>query len=78
MSLLVSDLAQDAATAIEDRNAWCAGRLAVAPDEVAALRRQLRGILCAPDWSHGVEQAVDVALIGHYSDVGERLIVSVL
>lgn len=40
--------------------------MAVADDEVDALLRQLFDILLAEDWSHGVEQAVDAALIGRY------------
>jgi len=66
MSLLVSDLAEDAATAIEHQDASCGCRLAVADDEVDALRHHLFGILSAPDWPHGVKQAVNAALIGRY------------
>jgi len=63
-----SGLAEDAATAIEHRDALCDCRLATAGDEVAAASRQLLGILFAQDWSHDVEQAVYAALIGHYYD----------
>jgi phosphate transport system protein len=66
MSLLASQLAADAATAIEYQDPLSGCRLAVADDEVDALHRQLFGILFAEDWSHGVEQAVDAALIGRY------------
>jgi phosphate transport system protein len=66
MSLLVSQLADDAATAIEQQNPLSGDQLAVADDEVDVLGRHLLGILFAEDWSHGVEQAVDTALIGHY------------
>jgi phosphate transport system protein len=66
MSLLVSQLAEDAAVAIEYQDPLCCDRLAVADDEVDALHRRLTGILFAEDWSHGVEQAVDTALIGRY------------
>jgi phosphate transport system protein len=62
MSLLVSQLAEDAATAIEHQDPLSGCRLAVADDEVDALLRHL----FAEDWSHGVEQAVDAALIGRY------------
>jgi phosphate transport system protein len=66
MSLLASQLAADAATAVDYQDPLSGCRLAVADDEVDALLRHLLGILFAEDWSHGVEQAVDAALIGRY------------
>jgi phosphate transport system protein len=66
MSLLTSQLAEDAAVAIEHRDPLSGCRLAVADDEVDTLRRHLFDILFAEDWSHGVERAVDAALIGRY------------
>jgi phosphate transport system protein len=66
MSLLASQLAWDAATAIEHRDPLSSDRLAEADEEVDALRRHLFGILFAEDWPHGVEPAVDAALIGRY------------
>lgn len=66
MSLLASQLAADAATAVEYQDPLSGCRLAVADDEVDALLCQLFDILLAEDWSHGVEQAVDAALIGRY------------
>lgn len=66
MSLLSSQLAADAATAIEYQDPLSGCRLAVADDEVDALLRHLFGILLAEDWPHRVEQAVDAALIGRY------------
>jgi len=66
MSLLASQLAEDVATAIEHQDPLSGCRLAVADDAVDALLRHLFAILFAEDWSHGVEQAVDAALIGRY------------
>lgn len=66
MSLLASQLAADAATAIEHQDPLSGCRLAVADDEVDALLRHLLSILFAADWSHGAERAVDAALIGRY------------
>jgi phosphate transport system protein len=66
MSLLASQLADDAATAIEHQDPLSGCRLAVANDEVDALRHHLFRILFAEDWSHGVERAVDAALIARY------------
>ncbi len=66
MGLLASQLAEDAATAIERQDPLSACRLAAADDEVDSLLRHLFDILFAGDWPHGVEQAVDAALIGRY------------
>jgi phosphate transport system protein len=66
MSLLASQFAEDAAIAIERQDGVSGSGLAEADHEVDALRRHLFGILFAGDWSHGVEQAVDAALIGRY------------
>lgn len=66
MSLVANQLADEAATAIEHQDPRSGNRLAVADGEVDALRHRLFGILFAQDWSHGVEQAVDAALIGRY------------
>lgn len=66
MSLLASQFAEDAAGAIERHDCVSASQLAEADHEVNALRRHLFGILFAADWSHGVEHAVDAALIGRY------------
>ncbi|MGH3773176.1 MAG: phosphate signaling complex protein PhoU [Pseudonocardiaceae bacterium] len=66
MGLLAGQLAEDAATAIEHQDPLSGCRLAAADGEVDALLRHLFRILVAEDWSHGVEQAVDAALIGRY------------
>jgi phosphate transport system protein len=66
MGLLATVLAQDAAAAIETQDPLSAQRLAQADDEVDALRRRIFQILFSENWSHGVEPAVDAALIGRY------------
>jgi phosphate transport system protein len=66
MGMLATSLAYDAATATESRDPLSAQRLAQTDDEVDALRRRIFQILFAEDWSHGVEPAVDAALIGRY------------
>ncbi|MGH3901653.1 MAG: phosphate signaling complex protein PhoU [Pseudonocardiaceae bacterium] len=66
MGMLAAGLAEGAATAIEKQDAMSSARLAEADGEVDALRRQILRILFAEDWSHGVEPAVDAALIGRY------------
>jgi phosphate transport system protein len=66
MGALASSLAEDAAAAIESRDPISVARMAQADDEVDALRREIFQILFSGDWSHGVEPAVDAALIGRY------------
>jgi phosphate transport system protein len=66
MGALASSLAEDAAAAIESRDLISAARLAQVDDEVDTLRRRIFQILFSEDWSHGVEPAVDAALIGRY------------
>jgi phosphate transport system protein len=66
MGVLASRLAEDAAAAIESRDPISAARLVQADNEVNALRRQIFEILFSEDWSHGVEPAVNAALIGRY------------
>jgi phosphate transport system protein len=66
MGVLASSLAENAAAVIESRDPISAARLAQIDDEVDALRRQIFQVLLSEDWSHGVEPAVDAALIGRY------------
>lgn len=66
MGMLAAELADNAANAIEQRDPLGGKRLAEADDEVDGLRRQLFRILFAEDWAHGVEPAVDTALVGRY------------
>jgi phosphate transport system protein len=66
MGVLATRLAENAATAIESRDPLSGGRLAEIDDEVDALRRRIFRILFSENWSHGVEPAVDAALIGRY------------
>jgi phosphate transport system protein len=66
MGVLATGLAEDAAAAIDSKDSLSASRLAQADEEVDALRRRIFRILFAEDWSHGVEPAVDAALIGRY------------
>jgi phosphate transport system protein len=66
MGLVATRLAQEAARAIESRDPVSAERLDRDDDEVDALRRRSLQILFSEDWSHGVEPAVDAALIGRY------------
>lgn len=66
MGVLAAKLAEDAAGVIESRDPISPARLAQVDNEVDALRRRIFQILFSENWSHGVEPAVDAALIGRY------------
>ena len=66
MALLATTLAHDAARAIDNQNPRCAEQLVGIWQEVATLHRQILQRLFAQDWSHGVEPAVDAALLARY------------
>jgi phosphate transport system protein len=66
MNLLATQLAEDAATALDKRDPLSGDRLDQTDDEMDDLRRHLFRIMYADDWSHGVEAAVDAALLGRY------------
>jgi phosphate transport system protein len=51
---------------IRSRDVDAAGELRAADDEMDRLRRQSFAELLAKDWEHGVEAAVDLALLGRY------------
>jgi phosphate transport system protein len=75
MSLLASQLTDDAATAIEHQDPLSACRLAVTDDELDTLQRQLLHTLCGQNWTHGVEPAVDAALLGRcYERFGDHAV----
>ena len=66
MSLLSSQLADDAATAIEHQDPLSACRLAVTDDELDTLVRQLLTTVRGENWTDGVGPAVDAALLARY------------
>lgn len=66
MALLATTLADDAAKAIKNRDPRCAEHLVKVEEEMGTLHRQLFQRLFAQEWSHGVEPAVDAALVARY------------
>jgi phosphate transport system protein len=66
MGVLASSLAEDAAVVIESRDPVSPARLTQVDDKVNTLRRRIFQILFSENWSHGVEPAVDAALVGRY------------
>lgn len=59
-------LASKIASALADLDAVAAAQLERDDDAMDDLHRQLFKVLLGPDWAHGVEAAVDIALLGRF------------
>ena len=65
MGTVAARIAVGAGATLDARDAIDAGRLAIDDDAMDGLRRVLFRRLLS-DWPHGVESAIDVALVGRY------------
>jgi phosphate transport system protein len=82
MAEIAEEMVARAGTTLRTRNLSAAHELAEVDDEMDELRRSQFRILLGDDWSHGIEAAVDVALLGRYYEriadhavaMGRRLI----
>jgi len=66
MAQVAEDMVTRVSTIITDRNVEDALALVSADEEMDQLRRASFAELLSTDWTHGVEAAVDVALLGRY------------
>ena len=66
MAAVAEDMVKRVSKIITDRNVDDAYALVHADEEMDQLRRASFAELLSADWSHGVEAAVDVALLGRY------------
>ncbi|MEJ7770345.1 MAG: phosphate signaling complex protein PhoU [Geodermatophilaceae bacterium] len=66
MGVLAARLAVKVGDIIEDRDIRLARELEAEDDLMDALHRELFTILLAESWTHGVEPAIDVTLLGRY------------
>ncbi len=66
MARLAQDMCAKLAEIVERRDVDAAAALAAEDDEMDQLRRNSFRELLGGDWSHGVEPAVDLALLGRY------------
>lgn len=66
MASMALAIAKKAAEAVQSRDAERARELDVDDDQIDELRRNLFSTLLAPEWTYGVEPAIDLALIGRY------------
>lgn len=66
MAEVAEDMVESVAGIIADRDVDAARRLEQDDEEMDRLRKLEFEIMLADDWSHGVEPAVDMALLGRY------------
>jgi phosphate transport system protein len=66
MGRVATVLARKAGEVIRTRDVEAAAQLETDDDAMDELHRQLFGVLMDPGWSHGVEPAVDVTLLGRF------------
>ncbi|WP_345893737.1 phosphate signaling complex protein PhoU [Nocardioides sp. TF02-7] len=66
MARVAKDMVSRVCDVIATRDVEAAIALGKADEEMDALRRRSFGELLGDDWTHGVEAAVDIALLGRY------------
>ncbi|GGK29819.1 phosphate transport system regulatory protein PhoU [Pilimelia terevasa] len=66
MGNVADKLAGEMATVLSAPNAARAARMDDADDAMDALHRQLLQVVLGPGWPHGIEPAVDAALLGRF------------
>lgn len=66
MAAVADQMIASAGRTLGERNVEEASKLAESDDEMDELRRNQFRVLLSDDWTHGVEMAVDAALLGRY------------
>jgi phosphate transport system protein len=66
MGLVADKLVDKLSSVMEHRDTARALEIETDDDEMDKLHRDLIGILLSKDWSHGVETAIDMTLLGRY------------
>lgn len=66
MATVAEDMVAVAGRVLADRDVEDAEKLAVSDEEIDDLRSAQFRVLLGPEWTHGVEAAVDAALLGRY------------
>ena len=66
MAEVAEEMCRRTASVITDRDVDGARELALADEEMDGLRRATFAEMLSADWEHGVEAAIDVALLGRY------------
>jgi phosphate transport system protein len=66
MSVVADQMIDAAARVVAERDVVAGARLEDDDDEMDRLQRSLFRALLRDDWDHGVEPAIDLALLGRY------------
>jgi phosphate transport system protein len=66
MGLVADKLIDKLSSVMEHRDTVRALEIETDDDEMDKLHRELIGVLLSKDWSHGVETAIDMTLLGRY------------
>jgi phosphate transport system protein len=75
MAEVALHMVEQTALIIADRDVEAARRLEQDDEEMDELRRQSFRVLLGDSWSHGVEPAIDVALLGRYYErIGDHAV----
>lgn len=75
MAVVADEMIESAARIVANRDVVAAQRLEDEDDEMDQLRRGLFRTLLSDDWDHGVEPAIDIALIGRYYErIGDHAV----
>jgi phosphate transport system protein len=75
MSEVALHMMEQAALVIADRDVEAAHRLEEDDEEMDELRRRSFRILLGESWAHGVEPAIDIALLGRYYErIGDHAV----
>jgi len=75
MAAVADQMIDSASRIVANRDVVAAGRLEEEDDEMDQLRRLLFRTLLSDDWGHGVEPAIDLALLGRYYErIGDHAV----
>jgi phosphate transport system protein len=75
MSVVADQMIDAAARIVANRDVVAAVQLEDEDDEMDHLRRSLFRTLLSDDWGHGVEPAIDLALLGRYYErIGDHAV----
>lgn len=75
MAAVADQMIDSASRIVANRDVVAAERLEAEDDEMDQLRRSLFRTLLSDDWGHGVEPAIDLALLGRYYErIGDHAV----
>lgn len=75
MSVVADSMIGSAARIVSDRDVNAAAQLELEDDEMDRLRKELFRVTLAEGWEHGVDAAIDLALLGRYYErVGDHAV----